>query len=147
MILLDTNILVYASIPGFEEHSRARKLLQEVFAGDSLYCVTWVNIFEYLRTVTHRRLIRPAPLPIWEALENAKNLLTCSQVSRIDPEERHLEIFEDICRRAAPVEGNFVHDCRIAAIMRENGVSEILTRDSSFRRIPGIKVIDPFVTE
>ena len=146
MILIDTNVLVYATIPGFEEHSRARKLLQEVFAGDAFYCVTWVNIFEYLRIVTHRRLVRPVPLTIREALDNATTLLTCSQVSRVDPEERHLEVFEDICRKAAPVEGNFVHDCRIAAIMRENGVSEILTRDSSFRRIPGIKVIDPFVT-
>jgi toxin-antitoxin system PIN domain toxin len=146
MILIDTNILVYATVPGFEEHSRATKLLQEVFAGDSLYCVTWVNIFEYLRIVTHRRLVRPAPLAISEALQNVQRLLVCSQVSRIDPEDRHLKIFEDICRKAAPVEGNFVHDCRIAAIMRENGVSEILTRDSSFRRIPGIRVIDPFVT-
>jgi|MudIll2142460700_1097286.scaffolds.fasta_scaffold140773_3 hypothetical protein len=147
MILLDTNILVYATVPGFEEHSRARGLLEDIPAGDSLYCVTWVNLFEYLRAVTHRRLIRPAPLPIEEALQNIRNLLNSPQISRIDPEERHLEIFEDICRKAAPVEGNFVHDCRIAAIMRENGVTDILTRDSSFRRIPGIKVIDPFVTE
>ena len=94
-----------------------------------------------------RRLIRPVPLRIQEALENVRNLLNCPQVSRIDPEERHLEIFEDICRKAAPVEGNFVHDCRIAAIMPENGVTDILTRDTSFRRIPGIKIIDPFVRE
>jgi predicted nucleic acid-binding protein len=57
MILLDTNILVYATIPGFEEHSRARGLLEDVFADDKFYCVTWVNILKYLRTVTHRRLI------------------------------------------------------------------------------------------
>jgi predicted nucleic acid-binding protein len=94
-----------------------------------------------------RRLIRPVPLRIQEALENVRNLLQCPQVLRIDPEERHLEIFEDICRKAAPVEGNFVHDCRIAAIMPENGVTDILTRDTSFRRIPGIKIIDPFVRE
>jgi predicted nucleic acid-binding protein len=28
--------------------------------------------------------------------------------------------------------------------MRENGVERILTRDASFRRIPGLQVIDPF---
>ncbi len=147
MILLDTNILVYATVPGFEEHGRARRLLEQILAGDLPYCITWVNVFEYLRVVTHRRLIRPVPLPIEKALQNIRNLLNCPQVSRIDPEERHLEIFEEICTKAAPVEGNFVHDCRIAAIMRENGVSEVLSRDTSFRRIPGIRVIDPFVEE
>lgn len=43
----------------------------------------------------------------------------------------------------APVSGNFVHDRRLAAIMLENGVRRIVTRDRDFRRIPGIQVIDP----
>lgn len=144
MILLDANILVYATIPGFDEHGRAKELLGNIATGEKDHCVTWVNIFEYLKTVTHRRLVRPAPLSIKDALENVRNLLARPQIVRIDPAARHLEIFEDICREAAPVEGNFVHDCRIAAIMRENGVADVLTRDTSFRRIPGIRVVNPF---
>jgi predicted nucleic acid-binding protein len=86
-------------------------------------------------------------LPIREFLENVRNLLQCPQVLRIDPEERHLEIFEDICRKAAPVEGISFAAVPSAAIMRENGVADIITHDTSFRRIPGIKVIDPFIRE
>ncbi len=144
MILLDTNILVYATIPGFDEHGRAKELLRDIATGENEHCITWVNIFEYLRTVTHRRLVRPVPLSLQDALENIRHLLARPPILRIDPATRHLEIFEDICRRAGPVEGNFVHDCRIAAIMRENGVADILTRDTSFRRIPDIRVLDPF---
>ncbi len=70
MILIDTNILVYATIPGFPEHKHTRELLSELLAGRVHHCLTWINIFESLRIVTHRRLVRPAPLVLDEALEN-----------------------------------------------------------------------------
>ncbi len=93
--------------------------------------------------MTHRRLVRPATLPMSQALDNVEALLAHQGVSRIDPGPKHLEVFAEICRAAGPVEGNFVHDCRIAAVMRENGVDRILTRDSSFRRIAFLEVVDP----
>lgn len=143
MSLIDTNVLIYATVPGFPEHPVARELLEEIRSGSRQHFVTWINVFEYLRAVTHRRLIRPAPLPMPKALENVDALLAHPRVSRIDPGPRHLEIFTEICRIAGPVEGNFVHDCRIAAVMRENGIDRILTRDSSFRRIEFLEVVDP----
>ena len=145
MILIDTNVLVYATMPGFPEHEQTRELLAEIVAGRVHHCLTWINIFEYLRIVTHRRLVRPAPLALEKALENMRGLIAQPRISRIDPGAQHLEIFAQICREAYPVGGNFVHDCRVAAVMRENGVDRILTRDTSFRRIPGITVLDPLV--
>ena len=146
MSLIDTNILIYATVPGFPEHTAARELLDRIAAGAEQHFLTWINVFEYLRVVTHRGLVRPAPLPLEQALDNVRGLLAQRRVDRIDPGPRHLEVFEELCRQAAPVEGNFVHDCRIAAVMRENGVRRILTRDTSFRRIPGIEVVDPLVS-
>jgi len=143
VILIDTNVLVYATIPGFPEHARARQLLDEILAGPVQHCLTWINTFEYLRIVTHRRLVRPAPLPMAKALDNVDGLLDHPRISRIDPGPNHLDTFARVCREAGPVEGNFVHDCRIAAVMRENDVTRILTRDTSFRRVPGLTVIDP----
>jgi toxin-antitoxin system PIN domain toxin len=144
VILIDTNVLVYATIPGFPEHGQAMKLLARLDRDKLPHAVTWINVFEYLRVVTHRAMIKPHPLPLAKALENVRQLLEHPRVTRIDPGTHHLEIFEEICREAGPVEGNFVHDCRIAAVMRENGVQRILTRDTAFRRIPGITVEDPF---
>jgi len=142
MSLIDTNLLIYATVPGFTEHQAARDFLEEIGAGSRQHFVTWVNIFEYLRAVTHRRLVRPAPLPMAQALDNIRVLLAHPRVSRIDPGAKHLEVFAEICHAAGPVEGNLVHDCRIAAVMRENGVDRILTRDSSFRRIAFLEVVD-----
>ncbi|HUP19484.1 MAG TPA: TA system VapC family ribonuclease toxin [Gemmatimonadota bacterium] len=144
MTLLDTNVLLYATFEGFPEHVRARELLREIAEDGDPHCVTWINLFEYLRAATHRRMLRPAPLPLGKAVDNVVDLLDHPSVSRIDPGPRHLEVFRDLCREAGVVDGNFVHDCRIAAIMRENAVSRIVTRDTSFRRIPGLEVLDPF---
>jgi toxin-antitoxin system PIN domain toxin len=142
--LIDTNILIYATIPGFPEHRRAREILKEIFTGPAQHYVTWVNVFEYLRAVTHRRLVRPAPLPLKKALENLRGLLDLPRISRLDPGPDHLDLFAEVCGESGHVEGNFVHDCRIATIMRENQIRRILTRDTSFRRIPGLEVVDPF---
>lgn len=57
--------------------------------------------------------------------------------------DRYWQFFQDILRSAGAVRGRFVHDCRIAAIMQENGVDTIFTRDTDFRRIPQLTVIDP----
>lgn len=144
MTLIDTNVLVYATVPGFPEHGRARELLESIVEGARDHCLTWINVFEYLRAVTHRRLVRPSPLPLELALDNVRGLLEQRRIGRIEPGPRHLEVFAEVCDEAGVVEGNFVHDCRIAAVMKENGVARILTRDTSFRRIPSIEVIDPF---
>lgn len=144
MTLLDTNVLLYATFAGFPEHDRAREVLMEVAEDGAPHCTTWINLFEYLRAATHPRMVRPAPVTLDQAMRNVTDLLDQPSVSRIDPGPRHLDVFREVCREAGVVDGNFVHDCRIAAIMRENGVARILTRDTGFRRIPGLEVVDPF---
>ena len=105
MILIDTNILVYATIPGFPEHQHTRELLSELLAGRVHHCLTWNNIFEYLRVVTHRLLVRLAPLVLDNALENVQALIAQPLISRIDPCPQHLETFTQVCREAYPVQG------------------------------------------
>ena len=144
MRLIDTNILVYASVPFFDEHHTAKELLADIPHQRTRYCITWINVFEYLRVVTHPKLIKPKPLSMDKALDNIKILLSQPRISRVDAGPDHLLYFEDIVRRVAPVKGNFVHDCRIAAIMKEHGIHEILTRDSDFMKIPDLSVINPF---
>jgi predicted nucleic acid-binding protein len=40
--------------------------------------------------------------------------------------------------------GNLVSDAHIVALMRDNGVRTILTRDRDYRKFTGITVRDPF---
>ena len=97
MILLDTNVLVYASVAGDPRHAACRKAVDEAVRSPREFCLTWVNLFEYLRVVTD----------------------------------------------LAPVRGDQVFDCRIAAILLENGGSHILSFDTRFRRVRGLRVDAP----
>lgn len=146
MILIDTNLLVYGTVPGFDEHGQALRVLHRIQQEDAPHCLTWLNVFEYLRVVTHPKMVLPEPLPIDEALENVQSLLAHPHIFRLDPGPEHLSIFQEICREVGNVRGNFVYDCRIAALMREHDVSQILTRDRDFARIPRIQVLDPFAS-
>ena len=40
--------------------------------------------------------------------------------------------------------GNLVPDAHLVALMRENGVESIWTRDRDFFKFEGIRVLDPF---
>jgi predicted nucleic acid-binding protein len=58
-------------------------------------------------------------------------------------QERFWECFRDAATEA-DVRGNLVPDARVVALMRENGVRVIWTRDRDYRRFPGVEALDPF---
>ena len=41
------------------------------------------------------------------------------------------------------LEGNLMHDAHTAALMRENGIRRIYTRDTDFHRFPFLEPVDP----
>ena len=46
-------------------------------------------------------------------------------------------------RELPDIRGNLAHDLHTAVLMREHGVSRIVTRDTNFHRFPFLTVIDP----
>ena len=140
MILLDTNILAYAAALNDPRHASCRRVLEDACQRPREYCLTWVNLFEYLRVVTHPKVL-DSPLPFQEALENAKALV--ARIPLIHPGDRHLDYVEQVAGDLAPVRGDRIFDCRIAAILLENGGSRILSFDTRFRRVRGLQVDVP----
>ena len=140
MILVDTNILVYASTPSDPRRSSCEALLNRGFQTPHEYCLTWPNLFEFLRVVTHPKIL-DIPLEFDRALQNAKDL--SASIPMIHPGPRHLDYVFEVSRDLAPVRGDRVFDCRIAAILLENGGTRILSYDTRFRRVRGIEVLTP----
>ena len=56
---------------------------------------------------------------------------------------RHMEVLAEIVDEVALLAGNLYHDAHTAALMRENGLRSIVTRDTDFHRFPFLEVIDP----
>lgn len=140
MILLDTNILVYACVSSDARQKPSLSCLEEAASKPREYCLTWVNLFEYLRVVTHPKVLE-IPLAFDEAFRNVREL--ASRLTLIHPGERHLDYVAQVAADLVPVRGDRIFDCRIAAILLENGGSRVLSYDTRLRRIRGLEVSIP----
>ena len=139
---VDANVLVYASNEADRAHAPARSLVERLAAGPELVYLFWPVLMGYLRIVTHPAIL-PRPLAPAAAVANVAALLRPPHV-RAPGESAG---FWDVFRSGADsrrLRGNAVPDGHLVALMRENGVTTIYTRDRDFRRFDGIRVEDPF---
>jgi len=139
---VDTNILVYAQVAATPHHEPARRLLFELAETALPWAIPWPCVYEFLRVVTHPRLLHP-PMSFQAALAEVKSLLESPQLLLLAETSRHAEVMEQVVRRSGAT-GNLMYDAHIAALCLEHGVSEIITGDRDFLRFPGLKVFNPF---
>jgi toxin-antitoxin system PIN domain toxin len=138
-VTVDTNVLVYASNDADPWHRSARSVVDHLAGGPEMVYFFWPVLLGYLRIVTHPAILR-RPLSANDAMRNISSLLQQPHVRVAGETERFWEAFESI---APPhVRGNDVPDAHLVALMRQNGVRSIYTRDRGFRRFDGLDVLD-----
>jgi uncharacterized protein len=142
VFLVDTNLLVYAAIKECPEHAVVRPLLERWRSGPELCFLAWPIVYEFLRVTTHRRVFRD-PLTLREAWSFIDALRAGSRVSVVAETERHSETLRELVAEFPRVGGNLVHDLHVAALMKENGVSEIRTADADFHQFSFLRVVNP----
>lgn len=140
--LLDTNVLVGASFLEAPQHEDCLAVVQKTLAGRQPWCLSWVNVYEFLRVATHRKVF-PRPLSFQSAKRQMQNLLDHPTIELLQETPRHLEVLDEVSALAGSVSGNFVHDCHLAALMREHDVKRIITLDTHFRRFGIFEVLSP----
>jgi len=144
--LIDTNVLVYAANKNSHHHSPCKSLVEKSFSEKSdNWCISWVNIFEFLRVMTHPKYLEN-PLQLKEAEKNIDSILSLSHVRILEPDPEFFSLFKEISEEAGVIKGNLIHDTHIAALMKQEGVRRIYTLDTHFRLFPFIKAINPIVT-
>ncbi len=141
---LDANVLLYASDRGNPFHERAIALLDEVALGPELAYLFWPTAMAYLRIATHPAIFA-RPLAHADARANLEALLDLPHVRAVGEHDTFWRRFADIAADVAPT-GNLVPDAHLVALMLENGVRTIWTRDRDYRKFRGIEVRDPFDT-
>lgn len=140
MIAVDTNILVYAHRPEFAYHKRALERLSELAEGDALWGLPVFCLAEFIRIVTHPRILTP-PFALDEALTTLGRILDSPSVSVLCPGDRFWPLLQDSIREGRAA-GNLVFDAQIVALCREHGVRALLTEDRDFRRFRTFAVED-----
>lgn len=138
MIAVDTNVLVYAHRPEFSQHKRVLTRLSELAEGDALWGLPVFCLTEFMRIVTHPRILTP-PLTVDEALTTLGGILDSPSVSVLCPGERFWRLLQDSIREGRAA-GNLVFNAQIVALCREHGVRALLTEDRDFRRFPNFAV-------
>jgi toxin-antitoxin system PIN domain toxin len=139
---LDANVLLYASDDASPLHGPAFEVIERVARGPEIVYLFWPTIMTYLRIATHPAVFA-RPFSNDEATGNIEQLLSRPHVRSTGEQDRFWRLYRDVAQDAVPA-GNLVSDAHIVALMLENDVRTIWTRDRDFRRFRGIKVHDPF---
>lgn len=142
MFVVDTNVLVYAADQSAPEHTRCRGLVERWRAGHGAWYLTWGICYEFLRVVTHPRVMRH-PWSLADALTFLEALHESPGCGVLVPTERHARVLAEVVAHVPGLAGNILHDTQTAVLMREHGIRRICTRDSDFFRFAFLEPIDP----
>lgn len=142
MLVFDTNILVYASDTESELQDICLRLLEDARQDPIPAFLTWNICYEFMRVTTHPRVLR-RPLPVRESWRFLEALLRSPSFSLLTASARHAANLSQTLSELPDVRGNLVHDLHTAVLMREHGISRIVTRDTGFHRFPFLDVVDP----
>jgi toxin-antitoxin system PIN domain toxin len=141
-LLVDTNVLLAATIRQLPAHAECRAFAERLLSSSSPWCLSWVNIYEFLRVATHPRVFSK-PLRWSEARAALAPFLEHPRLELIVETPGHRAALERVVEDAGSVAGNFVHDCHLAALMHEHDVRRIVTLDTHFRRFARLDVVGP----
>lgn len=138
---VDANVLIYAANEDDPANGAARALIERLAAGPDLLYLFWPTLMAYLRITTNSRALR-RPLTPDKAVENVDGLLRLPHVVAGTEGRSFWQTYLD--SGGATFRGNLVPDAHLAALMRDNGVRILYTRDRGFRRFDFLDVRDPF---
>lgn len=142
MLVVDTNVLVYAADEDSPFHAPCQHWLERQRQRAEAWYTTWPILYEFLRVTTHPRVMRrPWKAPAaWKFVET---LLASPGLSVVVPTRRHPVVAAQVIKEIPQIAGNLLHDAHTAILMREHGIRRVCTRDMDFHRFPFLEIVDP----
>jgi hypothetical protein len=143
MTAVDTNLLVYAHREDSDWHQAARGRLKDLAESGSPWAIPWPCIHEFLAIVTSPRIFaKPTSLP--HAIEQVEAWMESPTLHLIGEGPSHWKRLRATLE-AGNIAGGKVHDARIHAICRDQGVGLLWSADRDFNRFQGLRVVNPLV--
>jgi uncharacterized protein len=144
VLVVDTNVLVYAADADSPFHAACRKWLEAQRRRPDAWYSTWPILYEFLRVTTHPRVMR-RPWSAGAAWQFIVALMTSPGFGLLIPTPRHDEVASEVIAELPHLAGNLFHDAHTAILMREHGVKRVVTRDTDFHRFPFLESFDPMI--
>jgi toxin-antitoxin system PIN domain toxin len=142
VLVVDTNVLVYAADADSPHHAACRRWLERRRARPDAWYTTWSILYEFLRVTTHPRVMRH-PWTATAAWQFVVALLASPGLGVLVATMRHADVAAGVIAEMPELGGNLVYDAHTAILMREHGVRQICTRDTDFHRFAFLDVVDP----
>lgn len=140
MMLLDTNVLIYAHRRDARRHEEYREWLEALIDGPQPYAVSDHALMGMIRIVTNPRIYRQ-PAMLEEALAFADQYRNQPHAMVVAPGTRFWPIFRSLCD-AVGARGRLISDAYLAALAIEHGC-ELVTTDADFDKFPGLRTSRP----
>lgn len=144
MILLDTNILVFAHNADSCCHTQARELISNAMDSQFESCISHQNVLEFFSIVTNPKRLEK-PLSLTEAFFLTENYLSSNAIIKICPSPATLCQTMAIAKKLSLTKAE-IFDCYLAQTMLVNNVFTIYTENTvHFKHYKDIKAINPFL--
>jgi toxin-antitoxin system PIN domain toxin len=140
MILIDTNLLIYAVNQDSPHHQKASVWLEEVLSGTTPIGLAWIVAIAFLRITTRAGILQKSLLAD-EAIAYVDSWLAQPNVTFVRPGERHWLILRNLLSESG-TSGNLTSDAHLAALAIEQGYA-VYSADHDFRRFAGLTVVNP----
>lgn len=136
-MIIDSNILIYAINADSPKHKKAQEFLEENI--QSLE-ITHQNILETTRVLTHQKY--PKPMKIKPALTAIQAISNSCRI--VSPTQTTYYLWIELINKYE-LTGNRIFDAYLAATALSNDINTLATDNVvDFRKIKGLKVINPF---
>ena len=135
---IDTNILIHAHNESEKEkESRAREIIKSIFEGKQKAHLSNQILGELFLGITKRI---PEPIPKQEARDIVESIIRSQNWIKLNYTEKQISLAMKL-----NIKYNLhFWDALIAATMLQNNIYTIYTEnDKDFKKIPGLKVINP----
>jgi toxin-antitoxin system PIN domain toxin len=143
VILVDTNLLVYAAISSLPQHRVSREWLDGQLNATPRVGLPWPSLLGFLRLVTNPRVLH-RPYSVTNAWQAVEAWLDCPNVWIPQPERKHRRILASMLGHVSGG-ANLIPDAHMAALAIEHGLT-LCSTDGDFARFPGLKWRNPLLT-
>jgi hypothetical protein len=144
VIAVDTNILVYAHRRDSPFHEPALAAVRDLAESPAAWAIPWPCVHEFYSVTTHARIYDPPSRPA-EAIAQVEAWFGAPTLVLLHEGVTYWSSLRAMLQ-SGKVRGPLVHDARIAALCRANGVRELWSADRDFGRFPDLLVRNPLVT-
>jgi uncharacterized protein len=139
LILIDTNLMLYASMHESVHHVRAQKWVEQQFSSGTRIGLPWHTLLGYVRLASQRRTYRTGP-SVKEAWREARGWIDHPNVWIPHPTIRHVEIVDRLL--SGDIGNRLVMDIHLAALAIEHGLT-LCSNDNDFSRFKELRWLNP----